>query len=128
MTSDWKDQYAREQAIRDQETANYKAKRDWFNGLGPAKLAEHMIDMLGIPDADSNDDTLPERLKQQSITLDALFYTNLHEAGFGQRTKLDKDGVKLALDSQKQCRQTYDLLTRRPKTNTEIKKPKQTEG
>lgn len=129
MKDDWIDKYAREEAILNQKIAQRKAERDWFNGLGPSRLSEHVIGILNIPDKeDSNHDPLPERLRQQTMALDALFYTNLHEAGFGRQTKLDIDVTRLALDSQKQCRQTYDLVLKSAVKTPEIKKPKQTEG
>jgi hypothetical protein len=67
---------------------------------------------------------LREQLTRQAVILDQLFYTSLHNAGFGQTTSLSKEPLAAAMIAQKQYRQLYDSLIA-----PEIKKScKQKEG
>ena len=103
--------------IRHQQAyAQRDARKKYNDSLTPAQLAQKILERCNLDDINTLED-LENRLLNQALTLDSAFFTSMHEAGLGQRANLSPEALKMAIQSQRLCRQTFDILKK-----SEIKK------
>jgi hypothetical protein len=123
MTDDWKTALEHKRILGKKEYAEKKAKKAYFDGLGPIALTGMLHRKLNLPDIEDAADVIA-RLERQALALDTVFFNGLHNAGLGQTAALANDPLKTALSAQKQCRQVFDSL----KSEKTSKFRKQKEG
>jgi len=92
-----------------QSRAKRAAEEAYYDDLGPAGLVDKLMEVCEINHEHDNDE-IRASLRRQALLLDKSFTTVLHQSGFGRRADLSLEPYKVALNTQKLCRQTYDTL------------------
>lgn len=117
MISDDDEAYIREIERRDREAHREewraadrrRAREQEISGLSSAELADQLGGVLE-PQAPHDISALADCLSRQAHILDKMFFTALHQAGYGYEHNLHLQPLQAALTAQRQCRQTFDTL------------------